>query len=61
MLLFGFMISSIIICILHTFRGYSMDITNPLLIYAVIAGVLSMVASICVVIAIDKMGISRSN
>ena len=57
----GFMIASIAICLLHTLNGYSLDITNPLLIYAAIAGILSMIASISVVIAIDKIGISRSN
>lgn len=57
----GFMVSSISICILQGVNGYFMDITNPILIYATIAGILSMIASICVVIAIDKIGISRSN
>lgn len=57
----GFVISSILICWIYAIKGYQIDLTNPLLIYAAIAGVLSMVASISLVIAIDKIGMSRSN
>lgn len=57
----GFVISSILICGIYMIKGYEMDLTNPLLVYAAIAGVLSMVASISLVIAIDKIGMSRSN
>ena len=57
----GFVISSILICWIYAIKGYQLDLTNPLLIYAAIAGVLSMVASISLVIAIDKIGMSRSN
>ena len=57
----GYMLSSIIICIIHSINGYSMDFINPLLIYSVIAGALSMIASIFVILSIDEIGISRSN
>lgn len=57
----GFMIASIAICIFQGFNKYSVDIASPLLMYAAIAGILSMIASICVVIAIDEIGMSRSN
>lgn len=57
----GYVIASIVICILHSLNGYSIDLTNPLLIYAAIAGIFSMIASISIVIAIDKIGMSRSN
>ncbi len=57
----GFVLSSILICCIYEIKGYELDLTNPLLIYAAIAGVLSMVASISLVIAIDKIGMSRSN
>ena len=51
----GFVISSILICGIYAIKGYELDLTNPLLVYAAIAGVLSMVASIALVIAIDKI------
>lgn len=57
----GFMLSSVIIGGIYVLKGYSIDFTNPILIYAAIAGVLSMVASICVVLAIDEIGMSKSN
>ena len=57
----GFVISSILICWIYAIKGYELDLNNPLLIYATIAGVLSMVASISLVIAIDNIGMSRSN
>lgn len=57
----GFMVSSIIIGGVHIIKGYTIDFTNPILIYAAIAGVLSMIASICVVLAIDEIGMSKSN
>lgn len=56
-----FVISSVLICCIYGIKGYELDLANPLLIYAAIAGVLSMVASISLVIAIDKIGMSRSN
>lgn len=57
----GFLLSSFIVCIVHAINGYYMDFMNPVLIYAAIAGILSMIASICVILAIDEIGISRSN
>lgn len=57
----GFMLSSVVIGGVYVIKGYSIDFTNPILIYAAIAGVLSMIASICVVLAIDEIGMSISN
>lgn len=57
----GFMLSSVIIGVVYDIKGYFIDFTNPILIYAAIAGVLSMIASIFVVLAIDEIGMSKSN
>lgn len=57
----GFMLSSFVIGGIHVIKGYTINFTNPILIYAAIAGVLSMIASICVVFAIDEIGMSKSN
>jgi len=57
----GFLLSSVLLCIVCLCLHIELDLVNPILIYAIIAGILSMIASISVVIAIDKIGLSRSN
>ena len=57
----GFVGSSAAICAAYAAAGHKLRLFEPVLGYAAAAGVLSMVASLCVVRAIDEIGMSRSN